>query len=65
MKKNMGSLDKTIRMIVGIILLIFAAIDPQNNWWGFIGILPLVTSFVGVCPAYLPFGLSTLKSKKK
>ncbi|MBU2586026.1 MAG: DUF2892 domain-containing protein [Bacteroidetes bacterium] len=65
MKKNIGSIDKSIRIIAGIILLIFALIDPQNNWWGFIGILPLVTSFVGVCPAYLPFGLSTLKSKKK
>lgn len=65
MKKNIGSIDKLIRIIAGIVLLVFALIDPQNNLWGFIGILPLVTSFVGVCPAYLPFGLSTLRSKKK
>jgi sulfite exporter TauE/SafE len=65
MKKNMGPIDRTIRMIAGIILLIFALVDPQSNWWGFIGLLPLITSFVGVCPAYLPFGLSTIRSEKK
>ncbi len=61
MKTNVGSLDRTARVIIG--LLILAAGYYFKNWFGLIGIIPLGTALMGWCPAYLPFGISTCKKK--
>lgn len=61
MKTNVGSLDRTARIIIG--LLILAAGFYFQNWFGLIGIVPLGTALLGWCPAYLPFGISTCKKK--
>ncbi len=61
MKKNIGSTDKTIRLILGIVIILLGIIF--QSWWGLIGLLPLLTSLIGLCPAYLPFGISTMKKK--
>ena len=63
MKKNMGSLDKTLRAVIGILILVIGYIT--ESWWGLIGLIPLLTSLVGFCPVYVPFSLSTLKTDKK
>ena len=63
MKRNMGSADRVIRGIIGVAVL--AAGYYFKSWWGLIGLIPLGTAFVAVCPAYLPFGLSTLRSRSK
>lgn len=60
MKKNIGSADKTIRMVLGIGIIVLGLYF--QSWWGLVGILPLVTSLMGTCPAYLPFGISTCKT---
>jgi len=57
MKTNLGTLDRIIRVIVGLGIL--CAGYYFKNWLGLIGLVPLLTAFVGFCPAYLPFGLST------
>lgn len=57
MERNMGSIDRTIRVITG--LAIIAVGITNQSWWGAIGIIPLLTAAVGTCPAYLPFGLRT------
>lgn len=66
MKQNMGSTDKTIRIIVALVI---AALYFTHTINGTIATVALVlaivfvaTSFIGWCPAYLPFGLSTKKS---
>ncbi len=59
MKKNIGSADKVIRIILGLVIIILGFM--YQSWWGVIGLVPLLTAFVGVCPAYLPFGISTNK----
>ncbi len=59
MKKNIGSADKVIRIILGLVIIILGFM--YQSWWGAIGLVPLLTAFVGVCPAYLPFGISTNK----
>jgi hypothetical protein len=61
MTKNMGTLDRGLRAIVGIVLITLAAMNIIG-WWGYIGAVPLVTALVGICPAYLPFGIKTCKS---
>jgi len=62
MKKNVGGIDKTARIVIGIVLIGLAAAG-QIGIWGYIGIIPLATGFLGWCPAYLPFGMSSCCSK--
>ena len=59
MKKNVGSIDRTLRIIAGAALIGWGLY--AQNWLGAIGAIPLVTGLIGWCPAYLPFGLSSCK----
>ena len=68
MKKNMGTADKAVRVIAAIIM---AALYFTKTVEGIFGIILLVlaivfllTSFVSVCPLYLPFGITTRKKDK-
>lgn len=65
MKKNMGSADRIIRLVLAIV---FAALYFTKTVSGTLGIVLLVlgavfllTSVVSFCPLYAPFGLSTCK----
>lgn len=63
MSRNIGSADRIIRLIVGLILIAFAIpiVFPHVgwNWVGWIGVVPLLTAVFGNCPAYSIFGFST------
>jgi Protein of unknown function (DUF2892) len=59
MKKNVGTLDRIIRIGIGVILLSLAF---SGNKWGFIGLLPLLTGLIGWCPPYQLFGFSTART---
>lgn len=61
MKKNMESLDRTLRIIAGVVIVVLGLV--YQSWWGLIGLIPLLTAFVGFCPAYAPFRLSTKKQQ--
>jgi hypothetical protein len=61
MKKNIGITDKWIRIVIG--LAIGVAGIYFKSWWGLIGLIPLATAFINWCPLYLPFGISTRRSK--
>lgn len=67
MKKNMGTTDKIIRIVIAVL---FAVLFFTKTVTGVAGIILLVlaavfilTSLVGSCPLYLPFGISTCKKK--
>lgn len=60
MKKNVGSVDRTVRIVAG--LGIIAAGVMYESWWGAIGAVPLVTALMGWCPAYSLFGIRTCAS---
>ncbi|MEO6148357.1 MAG: DUF2892 domain-containing protein [Sulfuriferula sp.] len=62
MSCNVGGIDRALRIIVGIVLIGLAA-TGKIGWWGYIGVVPLVTGLIGWCPAYLPFGVKTCKTK--
>ncbi len=57
MKANIGSADRIIRLILGIIIILLGLYF--KNWWGAVGIILLFTATVKWCPLYLPFGIST------
>lgn len=65
MRKNMGTLDRIIRMIIAIIIGILYFTHHISGTaaivLGIIAIAFILTSFVGACPVYMPFGLSTRK----
>ncbi|MFZ1326864.1 MAG: DUF2892 domain-containing protein [Candidatus Contendobacter sp.] len=56
--KNIGSTDKIVRLVVGA-LLILLAVTGSIGWWGYIGIVPIVTALMNWCPAYTLLGMST------
>lgn len=58
MKTNVGVIDKSLRIIVGIALIALAAFNVIG-WWGYIGIVPLLTGLFNFCPAYMLLGMST------
>jgi hypothetical protein len=55
---NVGSLDRVLRILAGLVL-IGSALAGFFTPWGYIGIVPLATGLVRFCPAYKLFGLST------
>jgi hypothetical protein len=63
MKTNEGTIDRALRVMVGLVLISLAATGTVGVW-GWIGVLPLITGAVGVCPAYSIFGISTCPMKK-
>jgi hypothetical protein len=58
MKKNVGNIDRILRITVGLALII-ATTSGLIGVWGWIGVVPLATGLFRFCPAYWPFGLST------
>jgi len=66
MKKNIGGIDRILRIVVGLALIAFALVGPETgyNVWGFVGIVPLATALLGWCPPYAMFGISTCSVKE-
>lgn len=63
MKKNIGSVERVIRIVAGLAILSLAIVVPQSPW-AYLGIIPLATGLVGWCPPYAAFGFSTCKNCK-
>jgi hypothetical protein len=61
MTKNVGGIDKILRLVVGV-ALIGATLLGLLPVWGYIGIVPLATGLMGWCPPYALLGFSTCKS---
>lgn len=64
MTKNEGTIDRALRVIVGLVLLSLVFIGPQTMW-GLIGIVPLVTGLIGICPLYSILGINTCPVKSR
>lgn len=61
MTKNVGTIDKAFRVILGIGLLSLVFIGPKTLW-GLVGLVPLATVFLSWCPVYSIFGVSTCEA---
>ena len=60
MNRNVGNAEKTIRIAVGLILIVLSLLGTIG-WWGYLGIIPLLAGVVGNCPLYTLLGISTCK----
>lgn len=66
MTTNVGTIDRVIRVIIGLALLWYAVLAAPTgyNWIGWIGVIPLVTALIGNCPLYSILGVSTCPAKR-
>jgi hypothetical protein len=58
LKKNVGTMDRLVRICIGIALIAMVFLPP-NIAWGWIGLVPLVTGILGSCPLYGLIGIET------
>ena len=63
MAKDVGGIDRSVRIVAGLVLIgiALAGVSP----WGWVGIVPLATGLMGWCPPYAIFGMSTCKTKSE
>lgn len=57
MSCNVGDMDRMVRIIVGLVIIGWGL--ATHSWWGLIGLIPIFTGTLAVCPLYMPLGLST------
>lgn len=62
MPRNEGTIDRALRIILGLALLAIVFVGPQTPW-GWIGLVPLATGLVGFCPLYRLIGINTCALK--
>jgi hypothetical protein len=63
MKMNAGTIDRILRVLIGIGLLSLALTGPKTAF-GYIGIIPVLTGLFGYCPVYTVLGVNTCSMKK-
>ncbi len=61
MKVNEAGIDRGIRIVIGVVLIALVFVGPKTEW-GWIGLIPLITGIVGICPLYSIFGIKTCKT---
>lgn len=69
MKKNMGTIDKAIRILVAVVIAVLYFTNTISGTLaivlGILAVVFILTSFISFCPLYLPFGINTLKKKRQ
>jgi hypothetical protein len=66
-KTNEGTVDRALRVAVGLALLVWFFVDQGQGFWHYaklIGIVPVLTGLLGWCPLYTVLGISTCPMKK-
>ena len=63
MKANVGGIDRILRIVVGLLLIVLA-LTGTIGAWGWIGVVPLLTGVACFCPVYPLLGLNTCSMKK-
>ncbi len=61
MKANVGTIDRVVRIILGLVLISLVFVGPQTPW-GWLGAIFVVTGFIKWCPLYRILGLKTCSS---
>jgi len=60
MEKNIGSVDKALRILLGLVLVALVFVGPQTVW-GWIGVPVILIALFGWCPLYKVLGISSCK----
>lgn len=62
MQANIGTLDRTLRIVLGLALIGLVFVGPQSPW-GWFGLIPLLTGLVRFCPLYSILGVRTCTAR--
>ena len=66
MGKNVGRVDRWIRILIGLVLLsMLLFVEGNLEWWSLLGLVPLLTAAVGRCPLYSLCGVRTCPVEKE
>lgn len=66
MKKNIGTIDKIIRFILGVVLIsLYFLLDGGLKYISILGIILILTAFINYCPLYALFGINTCSTDKQ
>ena len=63
METNVGGSDRKLRIIIGLVIIAIGVF--YQNWWGVIGLIPLVTGLISWCPAYGAMSVSTTDNSEE
>ncbi len=63
MKTNEASVDRILRVALGLALLLLVFVGPQTLW-GLVGVVPLATGLAGYCPLYKVLGIDTCRYER-
>ena len=64
MERNVGSVDKIIRVVIGLVLIALVFVGPKTPW-GWIGLVPLLTAALSWCPLYTMLGIRSCAATAK
>ncbi len=64
MKANVGTIDRVLRILAGVVLIALAATGTVGLW-GYVGVVPLLTGLFRFCPAYPLLGINTCGMNKE
>lgn len=64
MPRNVGNIERVIRVIAGLVLIALA-VNGTVGWWGWLGVVPLATGLIGWCPPYSLLGINTCSVKTR
>ncbi|AJE46272.1 YgaP family membrane protein [Celeribacter indicus] len=66
LRKNVGGIDRVLRLLAGLALLAGFVLDPGASlrWLYLLGLVPLLTGLFGTCPVYTLLGISTCPKRK-
>lgn len=63
MSSNVGTVDRVLRILVGLVLIALVFVGPKTDW-GWLGLVPLLTALVGFCPLYRLLGIRTCRVRR-
>jgi O-antigen/teichoic acid export membrane protein len=68
MRKNIGTTDRVIRLVMAAVIALLYVTDVLSGTWalilGLFALILLLSAWMRVCPLYIPFGMNTFKKKK-
>jgi hypothetical protein len=62
MTKNIGGIERIVRIVAGLVLIALAATNTLGVW-AWIGVVPVATGLIGWCPPYSLLGINTCKNR--
>jgi len=65
MKTNVGTVDRAVRVVAGLVLIALAATGTIGLWGWIVGAIVLATGAIGFCGLYTLFGVNTCAAPRK